>query len=234
MSICNIHHVSATPAYPMGAYVFDKTDVISNYVISGKEWEPHICELMAKYYKPGTDVVDIGANLGLNSVGLHRRNPITGTLHLFEPQPDVFSLMAVNTRHIPRRLYNMCLSSKPAVLRFEQNPSNIGGTHMIGDGGLTDDPDPTGKNAVSVAAFPLDMVDLALSPTTSISLIKIDVEGAEEAVLEGARETIMKHTPVIFIEVWPWKRDGTFAKLAAFGYERMQHIGGDDFIVFPK
>ena len=37
-----------------------------------------------------------------------------------------------------------------------------------------------------------------------VSLIKIDVEGDELNVLKGARETIRKNLPDIFIELHPW------------------------------
>ena len=36
----------------------------------------------------------------------------------------------------------------------------------------------------------------------NISFIKIDVEGSELKVLEGAQETIIKYKPTIFIELW--------------------------------
>jgi FkbM family methyltransferase len=39
---------------------------------------------------------------------------------------------------------------------------------------------------------------LGLAP----SLIKIDVEGFEHLVLEGARETVKQHSPVIMFEAW--------------------------------
>lgn len=228
-SLQRVHNIQST-FYPDGVYVFDNNDCVSSHALAGTEWESHICDTLAKYYKPGTDFVDIGANLGLNTLGLHKRNPITGTAHLFEPQHDVFTMMMYNTRVLPqRKLYNACLSDAPTVLAFEQVPTNIGGTHMVGKGGLEDDPTPTGNNAVSVGAMPLDAFKLFEGPP--ISLMKIDVEGSEESVLEGARRTITTHKPVIVIEVWQWKRAKVFDKLVDLGYTNMQHLGADDYLV---
>ena len=36
----------------------------------------------------------------------------------------------------------------------------------------------------------------------NVSFIKIDVEGCESKVLDGAKETIIKYKPTIFIELW--------------------------------
>lgn len=219
-------------AYPDNTHVFNESDCISRVVLSGAEWEPHICEMMARLYVPGTDLVDIGANLGLNTLSLHKRKPITGTCHLFEPQANVFALMAYNTQHIPnRKVYNMCLSNKPTVLRFRQQGFNVGATQMLGDGGLTGVFPPEAR-LVTVSAVPLDMVELDIK--NGVSLVKIDVEGTEEFVLEGAKEFLRKYKPALLIEIWECNRATAFAKLAALGYQQPQHIGGDDYVAFPS
>ena len=95
----------------MELYVFDKNDVISSHVLDGKSiWEDHICKKLAENYVAGNDMVDIGANLGLNTLGCNKYNPITGTVHLFEPQSDVFTILNYNTRDLNRQLYNFALS----------------------------------------------------------------------------------------------------------------------------
>jgi len=53
-----------------------------------------------------------------------------------------------------------------------------------------------GKNGELVPLIPLDSLHLK-----NISFIKIDVEGAEKMVLEGARQTITREKPVMYIEI---------------------------------
>jgi len=227
-----IRFVDPTPIYPNGVVVFDETDIISSYVLRGLEWEPDICELMAQQYEPGTDVLDIGANLGLNSISMHKRVPITGTLHLFEPQPDVFTMMKHNTRHIPsRKLYNMCLGSHASVLQFEQYHVNVGGTFMFGEGGCRNDLKiypMTQNNMVSVAAVGLDMIDLCVD--RKISLVKMDVEGSEYNVLKGARKTLQYYKPTLLIEIWSRNSEPVFEMLRSIGYSNIQHIYGEDYL----
>jgi hypothetical protein len=88
-------------------YVFDDKDYITSVIGIDAIWEDPLCKVIAEYYVEGTDMVDIGANLGLNSIRAHQIKPITGTVHLFEPQSDVFTMMAYNTRNLPTKLYNL-------------------------------------------------------------------------------------------------------------------------------
>ena len=64
----------------------------------------------------------------------------------------------------------------------------------------------SGSRTVATAAF--DDLGLAELP---ISLVKIDVEGAEQLVLEGMMRTLAKHRPYLIVEI-------TARFLAAFGH----------------
>ena len=76
-------------------HVFDEVDAISRHVLSNQIWEDYLCDWLASYYKPDTDVLDIGANLGFNSLRMQQIKPISEgcVYHLFEPQHDVFTLL---------------------------------------------------------------------------------------------------------------------------------------------
>jgi hypothetical protein len=56
---------------------------------------------------------------------------------------------------------------------------------------------------------------------TDVRFIKIDVEGHENAVIDGALDTIKRDHPVLFVELEERMTDidGTIAKMAALGYE---------------
>lgn len=190
-------------------------DAISNYISNGAIWEEHICQILADYYIPGTDYLDIGANLGLNSLRMHKIKPITGTVHLFEPQPDVFLMCKHNTRQLSRKLYNLCLSDKAGALSFDQNVENVGATTITYNNGET-----------TVACLPLDNFDFS----NKVSLVKMDVEGAEENVLEGAKIFFEKHQPMLVIEIWQNNLQKVNMKLAEMNYVLIKKIGGDDYI----
>ena len=195
-------------------YIFDGEDTISNEVRQNKIWEDALCKKLAENYVEGTDFLDIGANIGLNSVRMNQIKKITGTAHLFEPQPDVFLMLKYNTRNLNRKLYNMALSDKNGYSSFTQKAENVGGT-QIGD-----------DLEISIATARLD----DFSFQNKISLIKIDVEGHEESMLKGGKETILKHKPTIIIEMWPQKKEAVTQILNSFGYFQTEHLGMDDYV----
>lgn len=223
--------VADNPHYPE-ICVFDQADGISKAIINKIEWEPEVCKALANLYVPGTDAIDVGANLGLNAIGLHRRNPVTGgVIHLFEPQHDVFSALRFNARDLPAKLYNVALADSVRLLRFEQLHGNVGGTPLQGIGGALNSPFavPLSDAATHVVGVQLD----ALSFPRRVSLIKIDAEGGELSVLVGAQRLIKEHRPAIVIEVWPQNRGHVFGILDKMGYvmrENIKDTFGDDFI----
>jgi FkbM family methyltransferase len=60
-------------------------------------------------------------------------------------------------------------------------------------------PDYTGPET-EILRTTVSSLDATLEPQYVPSLIKVDVEGAEQHVLEGARETILKYRPVVVFE----------------------------------
>ncbi len=62
-------------------------------------------------------------------------------------------------------------------------------------------------------------LDNLLRRVPNITLIKLDLEGFELQALEGARQTLKKHHPVLFIETFPRQQKAKFTKfLRQFGY----------------
>jgi len=230
---CRYTIVSDSPHYPR-ICVFDAEDGISNAVLRGIDWEPDVCNALARLYVRGTDVIDVGANLGLNAIGLHRRTPVTGVIHLFEPQHDVFAALRYNAQHIPAMLYNVAVADTIRMLCFEQVHGNIGGTPLQGDGGAVGSPFafPVSQKSTHVLALPLDNLVFP----RRVSVIKIDAEGSELSVLIGAQTLIAKDQPAIVVEVWSQNRPPVFELLLRMGYTMQEHIVDtfcDDFVWVP-
>ena len=63
-----------------------------------------------------------------------------------------------------------------------------------------------------------------------LHIIKMDVEGAQISVLEGARETLARHKPLIWIELLPNDIEESHEKLTSLGYDRIEKLSNTDFI----
>ncbi len=202
-------------------YVLDKDDLISKFVIDKDVWEEGLCRKMADNYVPGTDMVDIGANMGLNTLMMHKFKPVTGKVHLFEPQFDCFSVLEYNTRDIPREIYNLCLSDKYDMLSYNKVGENVGGTSMTQN---------ATSNQIKVAAVPLDTIKF----DNKVSLVKLDVEGAERFVLNGGKKFFETHKPALVIEIWEDKRADVIPLLESMNYTMVEKLGGHDFLYKHK
>jgi FkbM family methyltransferase len=140
---------------------------------------------------PGTSVVDVGANLGFFTLKFAGWVRDGGRVIAIEPE-------AINYERLRRAVAGAGLSHLVDTVQAAATESSgrVGlivsrlhpGDHRIGEG------------AVQVPAVTIDDL-LAARGSPPVSLIKIDVQGAESRVLAGAGATLETHHPALFIEV---------------------------------
>lgn len=172
--------------------------------------EPHIQALLQKMLKPGATFVDVGANFGALSAAAARLVAPGGAVICFEPVPANFSRLqtvvgstgAANLNVIlDRRAIGAQVGAVPIYLNFWD------GLHTI-------DPQVNAgsrRGSLVVQQVTLDQA-LREHGVERVDLLKIDVEGAELRVLEGARELLSsRRIAAVVLEVCnpeePGKRD---------------------------
>lgn len=173
-------------------------------------------DLLRRLCKPADVVVDVGANIGADTVPLARHLGGGGAIVAFEPQRLVFQMLcanvALNGLANVRCLWQAVGSAAGHVVVPPINyarAGNFGGISMAREG--------AGER---VPMITLDSLDLP-----SCALIKIDVEGMETEVLAGAARTIAKHRPRLYVE-----NDGShdspslIAHLTGLGYRLYWHL----------
>lgn len=137
--------------------------------------------------------LDVGAHVGITAT--HMAQSFQRVVS-FEPIPVTFQALTRNTIHLPNvQRENYGLGREPGELRFEYTRKNGQSSHALMPGEvptlLQDDPAITPPLPVrTIDSYGFDDVDF----------IKIDVEGFEGPVVEGARETILRSRPVIVME----------------------------------
>lgn len=180
-------------------YELDLHDMVQWYIYYGFQTLEPLIDLAPK----GSIVFDVGANIGYATLRLAQKIGSEGQVHAFEPVPNTY-------RHLIRHLainpslasvisaYNIGLSAKRQELTFlELDIGNNGMNRVASE--LTDQQEAI-RSRISIPSYSLDewMEEYAIG---AVNLIKIDVEGYEYQVLLGAKNTLERFRPALFIEL---------------------------------
>jgi FkbM family methyltransferase len=163
-------------------------DGIKQIVSAGQVWEEAFIKLMAEHIKPGSAVVDAGAYIGTHSMAMARLAGRRGRVYAFEPQKKVFRELVFNL--IENDIHNVtplrfALGEADRIIEMDKPVNGLEAVVRVGKGGD------------QVELRTLDSFNLR-----RVSFLKIDVEGYENNVLEGARRTIARNSrPPILIEI---------------------------------
>lgn len=136
------------------------------------------------------NAIDVGANKGVYSHLLARLCP---QVEAFEPSPKIYRIL---TRYLPVNVtsHQVALGDRTGMAEL------IVPLHSSGYSNQTASLNPRkkaeGAGIVKVPSRTLDSYGF-----TNVGFIKIDVEGFEEAVLTGAKDTIARERPVLQIEL---------------------------------
>lgn len=145
----------------------------------------------------GDTFVDVGANVGVFSLLASR---FFRQVHAFEPLPPTYARLAGNCRATPSiHVYPAALSSSDGVTRIHQSAIGSGGSSLRPL--AADQRRVTRKDAWHVYDVPQAKADDLLRDLRALDLMKIDVEGHEVEVLQGAAELVRAHRPILFVEI---------------------------------
>jgi FkbM family methyltransferase len=151
---------------------------------------------LLNYLGKSKTIFDIGANIGqtsLNMLKTQKLKGLTATVYAFEPYPKTFHKLETNIALNKRDnilAFNIGLGTQKGILHMAQHiPSNSGGFRMTEDS----------TNAISVPVISLDEF-VSENQITHIDYIKIDVEGFEIQVIQGAKKTLEKFKPILVFE----------------------------------
>ncbi|MGI8807502.1 MAG: FkbM family methyltransferase [Acidimicrobiales bacterium] len=166
-------------------------------------YEPEITRLLGYLVKPGNTVLDIGANVGIHTVTMAKLAG-AGRVLAFEPHPQTVERLRANLalNGIDRTevVQVALLDRAGAVSLFDSNDSNraMASLHAY-----------DGWSSTSVEGMTLDDV-LQVRAVPKVDVVKIDVEGFEPAVLEGARGMLARDRPALIFEYmnWAWENCG--------------------------
>ena len=173
--------------------------IVENYAESDWEWSPVIKPIVP----PGSQVLDIGANVGYLSGLFARWVGPTGRVTSIEPIPATFDALTSSMKQLyPNTVTTIqsCVSDAPGNVTMSV-PSYAGGGENYYESRIVEASAATGSNLFTVQATTLDLLIPNLNRNPNLSLIKIDVEGHELSVVKGGSHYLSAHQPPLLIEI---------------------------------
>ena len=159
-----------------------------------QQYDKQTTLIIQKVCKSGSNTIDIGCHTG-EVMDIILKSAPQGTHYGFEPIPDLESRLKVKYQNMPNcRINDVALSNQKGTSTFNYVISNPAYS------GLKKRKYARENEQDTQITVQTDTLDNVLPADWKVDLIKIDVEGGELLVLEGAVNTIKRTKPVIVFE----------------------------------
>ncbi len=178
--------------------VFLGNDLSRCLFVAGS-YEPNEFALLSHVLLEGMTVIDVGANAGLYTLLAARWVGSTGRVIALEPSAREFARLQTNLAL--NRLSNviaLCVGAhaRPGHARLRIAEPGHEGLNTLGAFAY----DIAELRGEQIELATLDRISSAQS-LSRVDVVKIDAEGAEPMILEGARNLLDKFKPLLLIEI---------------------------------
>lgn len=185
--------------------------------------EPLLIGLLKNIISKGMVVVDIGANIGYFPLVESKLVGNEGKIIAIEPFPDSYNLLKDNIKlnnasnFICKNLAISDQNGKAIMYSFDMANWN---SLLHGN-----------RNFSSSFEVQTSTLDTLLETETKIDAIRMDIEGYECNIIDGMKNTLMKHKPLLIVEL----HGGLVSSDEIATYlKKLQNIGFDIKYIFPR
>lgn len=173
----------------------DTSDFLQRTLFAAGDFEPHIRQIIQKRLKPGDTFIDIGANVGFYTLIASKAVGNAGKVFAFEPAPETMAALRTNIG------LNGGENVQPVQIALSDRAGDaqlfVDAANNSGATSLRSSPNASRPTTVILETYDTYAATHAIP---NPALIKIDVEGAETAVLKGMT-SLLRHRPPMIIEV---------------------------------
>jgi FkbM family methyltransferase len=195
-----------------------------------------LLELRRQHFGDGVVMVDCGANIGVHTLEAANLMRGWGEVFAIEPQERIFYALggniALQNCFNARAIWAAAgtgIGSMPLSEPDYRLPGSYGSLELRSTRNNEDIGQPIDRDRPT-GTVPVITIDSLRLPR--LDLLKIDVEGMELEVLEGARETVMRCKPILIVEHIKLESHELPAVLKRLGYEGV--AAGMNTLAFPK
>ena len=199
----------------------------ATYILLEQEcWFERELPFLREWMRPGMNVVDVGANVGVYSLPFARRVAPDGSVFAFEPG-------SANRRHLEigrsaNGIANLCVMSYAVAERERAGWLELAATGDLN--ALVSSPlDKASAEQVQVTT--LD-AQVRSNGWPKIDFVKIDAEGQEANIVDGGRGFFQSQSPLVMCEVTDREDSGDVrARFETMGYGTYRLLGDGAFLV---
>lgn len=196
----------------------------------------------SSFVKPGHVCFDIGANIGVYSVVFAKLSGDASRVHAFEPVDHIRARLRANARLNGMETMNVngfALGAESGVremLQIKEGRFRGGASTFV----RTENVDQIGEGEFekrNVEVRTLDQYVLG-ARVTRVDFLKVDVEGFELEVLQGASNTLSTYKPTLILEYEEGRHGGQGGAirelLSGHGYRAYKFVSfGDTLVLLP-
>lgn len=164
-------------------------------------FEPATVKLMNSFCSTASHVIDVGANIGLTALALASTCP-QGQIVAIEPVPKTFNFLQENIKNSGLKnitAYHFAAGERNSTVQMHGNETFLAGA-FVGDKYSANFGD---HFSTTVPLTKLDDIFIQFG-MNHIDFIKIDVEGYELSVLNGAKDLLNQFKPIVMMEMNHW------------------------------
>lgn len=211
-------------------------DVIAKAIKANKVFETEVVNLALDHIKPGTVVLDVGANFGQMSVMFAGRTGPAGKVYSFEADDFVFEILGKNVdanglqgRVLP--VFGAVHDVDGDILHFPLQDFERWSTY--GSYGI----DYNASVGRPVKTLTID----SLGIDEPVSFMKVDIQGGDLQAMKGAQKTIARNRmPIIFEYEYHFEQEYKLSFqdyvdfVQSIGYRFQRVVSGHNYLIVPK
>jgi FkbM family methyltransferase len=209
--------------------------VLSNPKLVSPVLDGLVVDTYAQLDKPwihefGIDtVIDIGANFGRTVITFRQLFP-DAAIYAFEPLPDCYKKLLERTKKISNLQYfNVALGAETSELSMNQSSYLPSSSLLEMENSHSEAfPFTAGSEEIKVKVLPLDSMNLEIGKSL---LIKVDVQGYEDRVIDGGLDVFSK-AKIVILEVSYQSLykdqvlfDGVYSRMSKLGFDFAGTLG---------